>query len=104
MAYPSGTTIKISLLYGWIREISSRFSFLLANPNSTVAANARLLGVASRETVINWSAFLVGGVASLARALTAIHFYLKCRSQSGIWPYVIYRIILLGRIRFIFLT
>ncbi|MEP7766333.1 hypothetical protein ABKW33_20475, partial [Sanguibacter sp. 26GB23] len=36
MAYPSGTTIKISLLLGWIREISSRFSFLLANPNSTV--------------------------------------------------------------------
>ena len=73
MAYPSGTTIKISLLLGWIREISSRFSFLLANPNSTVAANAKLLGVASRETVINWSAFLVGGVASIARALTAIH-------------------------------
>jgi len=36
--------------------------------------------------------------------LTAIHFFLKWLDRFGMWPYVIYRIVLAALIYFIFLT
>ncbi len=92
----SGATITAGLLLGLSREASSRFSFLLAIPITGLAASAKLLEVASSDTSVDWLSFLVGGVTSFLMALTAIHFFLKWLNRFGMWPYVIYRVVLAG--------
>tara|TARA_R110002124_G_scaffold147630_1_gene312934 strand:+ start:46 stop:321 length:276 start_codon:yes stop_codon:yes gene_type:complete len=91
-------------LLGLSREAASRFSFLLAIPITSLAASAKLLEVSASDTHIDWLAFLVGGVTSFIMALTAIHFFLKWLNRFGMWPYVVYRIILAALIYLIFLT
>jgi undecaprenyl-diphosphatase len=92
----SGATITAGLLLGLSREAASRFSFLLAIPITALAASAKLLELATSETSVDWLAFLTGGVTSFMMALTAIHFFLKWLNRFGMWPYVIYRVVLAG--------
>lgn len=92
----SGATITAGLLLGLSREAASRFSFLLAIPITALAASAKLLEIATNEVSVNWVGFLVGGVTSFVMALAAIHFFLKWLNRFGMWPYVIYRIVLAG--------
>ncbi|MEH6562156.1 MAG: undecaprenyl-diphosphate phosphatase, partial [Marinobacter sp.] len=84
------------LFLGMGRETASRFSFLLAIPITALASAVKLLEVAAADVTVDWSAFLVGGVTSFLIAITAIHFFLKWLNKVGMWPYVIYRIILAG--------
>jgi len=90
----SGATITAGLLLGLDRVSASRFSFLLAIPITALAAGAKLLEVAAGDVVVDWNAFLVGGVTSFAVAVTAIHYFLKWLNRFGMWPYVIYRMLL----------
>jgi undecaprenyl-diphosphatase len=90
----SGATITAGLLLGLNREAASRFSFLLAIPITAMASAAKLLDVASADTVIDWSSFLLGGLTAFVMALTAIHFFLKWLNRFGMWPYVLYRLAL----------
>lgn len=92
----SGITITAGLFLGMSRETASRFSFLLAIPITALASAVKLLEVAAADMAVDWSAFLVGGVVSFLVAITAIHFFLKWLNKVGMWPYVIYRIILAG--------
>jgi undecaprenyl-diphosphatase len=92
----SGITITAGLFLGMSRETASRFSFLLAIPITALAASVKLLEVAAADTVVDWGAFLIGGVTSFVIAITAIHFFLKWLNKVGMWPYVIYRLILAG--------
>jgi len=90
----SGVTITAGLFLGLSREAASRFSFLLAIPIIVLAGSVKLLEVATSGVIVDWSGFLVGGVTSFLMAITAIHFFLKWLNTIGMWPYVIYRIIL----------
>ncbi|MDS1310955.1 undecaprenyl-diphosphate phosphatase [Marinobacter xiaoshiensis] len=92
----SGITITAGLFLGMSREAASRFSFLLAIPITALASAVKLLEVATADITVDWSAFLVGGVTSFIIAITAIHFFLKWLNKVGMWPYVIYRVILAG--------
>ena len=92
----SGVTITAGLFLGLSREAASRFSFLLAIPIITLAGSVKLLEVATSDVIVDWSGFLVGGVTSFLIAITAIHFFLKWLNKIGMWPYVIYRIVLAG--------
>ena len=92
----SGVTITAGLLLGMTRETASRFSFLLAIPIIVLASAVKLLEVATSDVIVDWSGFLIGGVTSFLMAITAIHFFLKWLNKVGMWPYVIYRIILAG--------
>lgn len=92
----SGITITAGLFLGMSRETASRFSFLLAIPITALASAVKLLEVATADIVVDWGAFLVGGVTSFVVAITAIHFFLKWLNKVGMWPYVIYRVILTG--------
>lgn len=97
----SGATITAGLLLGLNREPASRFSFLLAIPITALATSAKLLEVATADIVVVWTAFLIGGVTSFVTALTAIHLFLKWLNRFGMWPYVIYRLLLAAVIYFI---
>lgn len=90
----SGSTITAGLLLGLSREAASRFSFLLAVPITALAAAAKLLDIANSGATPDWRAFLIGGVTSFAMAIMAIHFFLKWLNRFGMWPYVIYRLVL----------
>lgn len=92
----SGVTITAGLFLGMTRETASRFSFLMAIPIITLASGVKLLQLAGSDIVVDWSGFLVGGVTSFLIAITAIHFFLKWLNKVGMWPYVIYRIVLAG--------
>lgn len=92
----SGITITAGLFLGLSREAASRFSFLLAIPITALASGVKLLEVAMMEGAVDWNGFLVGGVTSFIMAITAIHFFLKWLNKVGMWPYVVYRIILAG--------
>ncbi|GGE51730.1 undecaprenyl-diphosphatase [Streptosporangium jomthongense] len=92
----SGITITAGLFLGMSRETASRFSFLLAIPITALASAVKLLEVAAADTIVDWGAFLVGTVTSFVIAITAIHFFLKWLNKVGMWPYVIYRVILAG--------
>lgn len=90
----SGATITAGLLLGMSRQAASRFSFLLAIPITALASAVKLLDVAMADSPVDWMGFLVGGVTSFVMAMTAIHFFLKWLNQVGMWPYVIYRVVL----------
>lgn len=92
----SGITITAGLFLGMSRQAASRFSFLLAIPITALASMVKLLEVATADVIVDWSAFLVGGVVSFIVAITAIHYFLKWLNKVGMWPYVIYRLILAG--------
>ena len=92
----SGVTITAGLFLGMTRETASRFSFLLAIPIIVLASAVKLLDVASSDVIVDWSGFLIGGVTSFLMAITAIHFFLKWLNKVGMWPYVLYRIVLAG--------
>lgn len=91
----SGATITAGLLLGLTREAASRFSFLLAIPIIILASSVKILEVANdAQANIDWMAFGIGGLTSFITAMLAIHFFLKWLNRFGMWPYVIYRIIL----------
>jgi len=92
----SGITITAGLFLGMSRETASRFSFLLAIPITALASGVKLLEVAMSDVAVDWNGFLIGGITSFLMAITAIHFFLKWLNKVGMWPYVIYRIILAG--------
>lgn len=92
----SGVTITAGLFLGMSRETASRFSFLLAIPIIVLASAVKLLEVAAADIVVDWGAFLIGGITSFLIAITAIHFFLKWLDNVGMWPYVIYRILMAG--------
>ena len=100
----SGATITAGLLLGLSREAASRFSFLLAIPITAMAAGAKLLDVATKDVNVDWIAFLTGGITSFLMALTAIHFFLKWLNRFGMWPYVVYRIVLAALIYFVLMN
>ncbi|HCP99110.1 MULTISPECIES: undecaprenyl-diphosphate phosphatase [Alteromonadales] len=100
----SGATITAGLLLGLSREAASRFSFLLAIPITAMAASAKLLDVATKDVNVDWIAFLTGGITSFLMALTAIHFFLKWLNRFGMWPYVVYRIVLAAIIYFVLMN
>ncbi len=92
----SGVTITAGLFLGMSRETASRFSFLLAIPIISLASAVKLLEVGTSDVIVDWSGFLLGGVTSFLMAITAIHFFLKWLNTVGMWPYVVYRIVLAG--------
>ncbi len=92
----SGITITAGLFLGLSREAASRFSFLLAIPITALAAGVKILEVAVADIAVDWTGFLIGGVTSFVMAITAIHFFLKWLNKVGMWPYVVYRVILAG--------
>lgn len=90
----SGITITAGLLLGLTRQAASRFSFLLAIPITGLAASAKLLEVWGSEEAVQWGALLGGGLAAFAVAWMAIHLFLKWLDRFGLWPYVVYRLLL----------
>ena len=90
----SGVTMTAALMLGMTREAASRFSFLLAIPTilgSSVFVSIELL---QNEVTAEWQSLGLAVVLSAISAYTCIHLFLRFIERIGMWPFVIYRLIL----------
>ena len=90
----SGITISAGLLLGLDRASAARFAFLLSVPTILLAGGYEGLKLILSSTAVNWIAFLIIVVTSFITAVFTIHYFLKFLNQTGMVPYVIYRLFL----------
>lgn len=90
----SGITMTAGLILGLSREAAARFSFLLSIPVIFLAGSLKTVELIQSDTSSDWSAILIGTTLSALIAFICIHLFLKLLEKMGMWPFVVYRLIL----------
>ncbi len=90
----SGITITAGLLLGLTREAAARFSFLLSIPVIVLAGGLKIIELIESQLVIDWFALSAGALFSAVSAYLCIFLFLKMLDRIGMWPFVIYRLVL----------
>jgi len=90
----SGITITAGLLLGLSREAAARFSFLLSIPVIILAGGLKTIELSQSSLTTDWTAILTGTILSAISAYICIHLFLKMIEKIGMWPFVIYRLVL----------
>jgi undecaprenyl-diphosphatase len=99
----SGITITAGLMLGLTRNAAARFSFLLSIPVIFLAGGLKTLELVQSNLAANWFALISGAVFSAASAYICIFLFLKMLERIGMWPFVIYRLLLGGLLLWLFL-
>lgn len=89
----SGITLTMGLALGLERQAAARFSFLLSIPLIVLSGGYQGAGLLS-QSGIDWSVIFWGIVISAVSAALCIHAFLKLLDRIGMWPFVVYRLIL----------
>lgn len=90
----AGITMTAALAMGITRTAAARFSFLLSVPTILMSASYLVYRAAGSSLAAPlWSLLLVA-VISASVAWLVIHFFLRFLEQTGMLPYVIYRLAL----------
>ncbi len=92
----SGITMTAGLLLGLSRQAAARFSFLLAIPTILMAGAIETLDLIHSAQPVDWSALALGAIASYLIAYLTIRFFLDLIERLGMWPFVLYRLLLGG--------
>lgn len=90
----SGITITAALMLGLSRRTAARFSFFLSIPLILAAGSYKCLELVQMEVQPDWLALGLGVVLSAVSAYVCIHLFLKLINRIGMWPFVIYRLLL----------
>ncbi len=90
----SGITMTAGLMMGFDRKAAARFSFLMAVPVILLASGHEAYRYFSGVAETDWTAFFIVAIVSAVSALLAIHWFLKFLEKTGMFPYVVYRILL----------
>jgi len=90
----SGITMTAGLMLGLTREAATRFSFLLSIPVIVLSGGLEVKNLIEADVSPEWSAILMGTALSAIAAYLCIHLFLKFISRIGMWPFVVYRLIL----------
>lgn len=90
----SGITMTAGLALGLTREAASRFSFLLAIPTILASSTLVTLDLLQQASPVDWGALGLGVLLSAFAAFLAIHLFLRFIERIGMWPFVVYRILL----------
>ncbi len=90
----SGITMTAALALGLTRSAAARFSFLLSIPVIVLAGSYETLNLVQQSAPVDWLVILAGTVTAAVSAYVCIHFFLKLIERIGMWPFVIYRLIL----------
>lgn len=98
----SGATMTAGLLLGLTRQAAARFSFLLSIPAIIMAGGYQGMKLLDAPQV-DWSAITFGVLFSALTAYLCIHLFLKLLDRIGMWPFVVYRLLLGGILLYIFL-
>ncbi len=91
----SGITITAGLAMGLTRSAAAQFSFLLSIPTIMAAGGLATLDLLKQPPAsVQWSVLLLGVVVSAVSAYLCIHYFLKLLERIGMWPFVLYRLVL----------
>jgi undecaprenyl-diphosphatase len=90
----SGITMTAGLLIGLTREAAARFSFLLSIPVILLAGGLKTIDLIESPLQIDWSALVWGTSFSMISAYLCIFLFLKMLEKIGMWPFVVYRLVL----------
>ncbi len=89
----SGITISMALALGMQRDCAARFSFLLSIP--IIIAGGGLESVKLLQAGdTHWNEIIMGAVLSGISAYICIKLFLSFINRIGMWPFVIYRLML----------
>lgn len=89
----SGITMTTGLLLGLTRQAAARFSFLLSIPAILMAGGYKSLKLLESNNT-DWTSIILGVVLSALTAYLCIHLFLKLLDRIGMWPFVLYRLVL----------
>jgi undecaprenyl-diphosphatase len=90
----SGITITAGLILGLSRQAAARFSFLLSIPVIILAGGLKTIELIQSELTTDWFALILGTGISAISAYICIHTFLKMIEKIGMWPFVVYRLVL----------
>ena len=90
----SGTAITAALFIGLNLKDSSKFAFLLAIPTILGALVFLIADLALYQAKINMSTLVIGFVTSSIVAFLTIKYFLIFVEKIGMYPFVIYRLLL----------
>jgi undecaprenyl-diphosphatase len=99
----SGITMTAGLMLGLTREAAARFSFLLSIPVILLAGGLKMRDLVQSTLSVDWTALISGAVFSAISAYICIFLFLKMLERIGMWPFVIYRLILGAILLWLFL-
>tara|TARA_Y100001935_G_C17311324_1_gene516544 strand:- start:8653 stop:9453 length:801 start_codon:yes stop_codon:yes gene_type:complete len=90
----SGITITAGLALGFTREAASRFSFLLAIPTISGAFILIVSADILSNGISNWKSFVSAAAMSAFFSYYSIYYFLRLIEKIGMWPFVLYRVML----------
>lgn len=90
----SGITMTAGLLLGLSRNAAARFSFLLSIPLILAAGLFKLKDLLESQLPVEWTAIISGTLLSAISAYLCIHLFLRLLERVGMFPFVIYRLVL----------
>lgn len=90
----SGITMTAGLLLGLDRKSAAHFSFYLSIPIISLAAAYNMMKLSLSDTVVDWPSIALGTGVSFFAALTCIYVFMNVIERMGLWPFVVYRLLL----------
>ncbi|MDF1589006.1 MAG: undecaprenyl-diphosphate phosphatase [Gammaproteobacteria bacterium] len=90
----SGITMTAGRLLGLSRTASAHFSFLLSIPVIILAGGLKTIELIQSNTTTDWFALCSGAIISALSAYLCITLFMRLLEKVGMWPFVIYRLIL----------
>ena len=90
----SGITMTAALMLGLNREAAARFSFLLSIPVIVLAGALKTLDLATSADPVPWVTMSAAAALAALCAYTVIHFFLEWIGRVGMWPFLVYRLLL----------
>ncbi|MDH3979527.1 MAG: undecaprenyl-diphosphate phosphatase [Gammaproteobacteria bacterium] len=90
----SGITMTAGLALGLSRTAAARFSFLLSIPVIAMAGVYETGKLVQQSAPVDWGAISLGALVSAVSAWLCIHLFLQLIERIGMWPFVVYRLLL----------
>lgn len=90
----SGITMTAGRLLGLTRTASAHFSFLLSIPVIVLAGGLKTIELIESSIATDWFALGSGAILSALSAYLCITLFMSLLERMGMWPFVIYRLIL----------
>ena len=90
----SGITMTAALALGLTRSAAARFSFLLSIPVILMAGGYESLKLVQQLEPVAWGSILLGTAIAAVSAYLCIHFFMRLIERVGMFPFVVYRLLL----------
>lgn len=82
------------LLLGLTRQGAARFSFLLSIPVILLSGALVTKDLVEQSMPVDWQSIISGALMAGITAYLCIHVFLKVLERVGMFPFVIYRVLL----------